>query len=120
MARPRFSIATMLLVVLGVGVAVAALRASNDAWDSGIFGLTLLILLTAVLLAVHRTERGRAFWLGFALFGWGYLVASLVPAVVSRLPTTRGWPTSTRRSLVRGRPSQGAWRDPARQARAPS
>lgn len=90
MRRFRFSIRSLLLLVLFVGVAFAALRASNDAWDAGIFGLTLSVLLSAVLLAVHRTSRRRAYWLGFALFGWAYLVATLIPPFESRLPTTKG------------------------------
>jgi hypothetical protein len=89
MRRFRFSIATLLGIVLFISVALAALRDSTDTWDSGILGLTSLCLLTAVLLAVHRTDRRRAYWLGFALFGWAYLVASLIPALESRLPTTR-------------------------------
>jgi hypothetical protein len=88
MRRLRFSIAGLLGVVLFLAVALAALRASTDAWDSGVLGLALLILLTAVLLTTHRTER-RAFWLGFSLFGWAYLVASLIPTIGSRLPTTK-------------------------------
>jgi hypothetical protein len=79
-----------LLVISFVGVAVAALRASTDAWDGRLLALTSLGLLTSVLLAVHRTDRRRAFWLGFALFGWAYLVASLTPAIGPRLPTTKG------------------------------
>src|SRR4051812_16073568 len=90
MARPRFSIAALLLVVIAAGVAVAALRASTDAWDGGVLGVPLLALLTSVLLAGHRRGRRRAFWLGFALFGWAYLVMSLVPPIEARLPTTRG------------------------------
>ncbi len=90
MRIPRFTIRSLLGVVLFVAIAVAALRASTDAWDGWLFALTSLILLTTVLLAVHRTDRKRAYWLGFALFGWTYLVASLVPSIGSRLPTTRG------------------------------
>ena len=48
------------------------------------------MLLTSVLLAVHRTDLRRVYWLGFALFGWTYLVVSLVPTVEERLPTTKG------------------------------
>src|SRR5262249_54254090 len=88
MRRPRFTIANLLVVVLSVAVAVAALRAAEAAWDSGTFALTLLALLSSTLLAVHRTGRSRAFWLGFALFGWASLIASLIPPVESRLPTT--------------------------------
>ncbi len=90
MRRFRFSIASLLVVVLFISVALAALRASTDAWDSGVLGLAVTILLTTILLAVHRTGRRRACWLGFALFGWTYLVASLIPPIDARLPTTKG------------------------------
>jgi hypothetical protein len=90
MRSPRFTIRGLLGVVLFVGVAVADLRAPTDAWDSAAFGLTLLTLLAAVLLAIHRADRRRAYWMGFALFGWVYLGASLVPPIEARLPTTRG------------------------------
>ena len=81
MRRFRFSIASLLGVVLFISVALAALRDPTDAWDSGILGLILLSLLTAILLTVHRTDRQRAYWLGFSLFGWVYLVASLLPLI---------------------------------------
>jgi hypothetical protein len=47
------------------------------------------ILSTSILLAIHRTGTGRAFWLGFTLFGWTYLGLSLVPSIESRLLTTK-------------------------------
>jgi hypothetical protein len=90
MRRFRFTIASLLVAVLFVAVGFAALRESNDLWDSGIFTLTLTALLVSILLAVHRKEARRAFWLGFALFGWGYLALSLVPSIESRLMTTKG------------------------------
>jgi hypothetical protein len=34
-------------------------------------------------------ESTRAFWIRFALFGWGYLALSLVPSIESRLSTTK-------------------------------
>ena len=85
----RFHIGTLVIVVLALGVGFAALRESNDIWDSGMFSLTLGILLTSVLLALHRAEKRRAFWLGFALFGTAYLGLSLVPSIESRLITTK-------------------------------
>lgn len=89
MRRIRFSIASLLALVFVVALAIAALRAATVAWDIGIFGLTLLVLVSAILLAIHRPDRKRAFWLGFALFGWVYLGASLVPPIESRLPTSK-------------------------------
>src|SRR6516165_6285766 len=56
MRRIRFSIASLLVVVLVLGVGFAALRESNELWDSGLSTLTLAVLLTSILLAIHRTE----------------------------------------------------------------
>ena len=73
MRRFRFHIGTLLILVLILGVGFAALRESDETWDSSIFSLTLGMLSVSILLAIHRTERRRAFWLGFALFGWTYV-----------------------------------------------
>jgi hypothetical protein len=90
MRQFRFSIARLLGVITFISVALAALRASTDVWDGCLLGLDLAVLLTAILLAVHRPHRKRAYWLGFALFGWTYLVASMISPIGARLATTRG------------------------------
>jgi len=87
--RFRFHIGTLVILVLVVGVSFAALRESNEIWDSGVFTLTVGVVLTSVLLAIHRTEKRRAFWLGFAIFGAAYLGLSLIPSIESRLITTK-------------------------------
>ena len=79
----------MLGAISFVGVGFAALREATDQCDSGLFSLALGLQLIAVLLAVHRTEARRAFWIGFALFGWGYLSLSLISSTESRLITTQ-------------------------------
>jgi hypothetical protein len=88
MRRFRFHLGTIVIVVLFIGVGIAALRESNEIWDSGIFSVTFGVFLVSILLAIHRTERRRAFWLGFALFGWIYLVLTLMPSIEPRLITT--------------------------------
>jgi hypothetical protein len=90
MRRFRFTIASLLGVVLVVAVAFAALREATALWDSIVFTLTACLLLASVLLAVHRAGEARAYWSGFALFGAAYLVASLIPPVESRLVTSGG------------------------------
>jgi hypothetical protein len=90
MRRFRFHLGTLVIVVLLFGVSFEALRESNETWDSSIFTLTLGVLLTSILLAIHRAEKRRAFWLGFALFGLAYLALFLVPSIESRLITTKG------------------------------
>jgi hypothetical protein len=79
----------MLAAILCVAVGFAALREANDQWDSVLFSLTVLLLLSAVLLAVHRAEGRREFWIGFALFGWCYLSFSLISSIESGLITTQ-------------------------------
>jgi hypothetical protein len=88
MRRIRFTIASLLVVVLFAAVGFAALRESNEIWDNGLFTLTLIVLLASTLLGIHRSDARRAFWIGFALFGWIYLGLSLVPSIESRLITT--------------------------------
>jgi hypothetical protein len=89
MKRFRFHLGTLVILVLLLGVGLAALRESSEVWDSSIFSITLGVLLISILLAIHRTEKKRAFWLGFALFGSAYLGQSFVPSIESRLITTR-------------------------------
>ena len=88
MRRFRFSIGSLIGFILICGVAVAALKESSDWWEKGTFSVTLLILLTSVLLAIHRAGAPRQFWLGFALFGSVYLGLSLIPPIESRLVTS--------------------------------
>jgi hypothetical protein len=89
MRKLRFNIASLLVIILVLGVGFAALRESSDLWESGLFTATLGILLISILLAVHRTEQRRAFWLGFALFGSAYLGLTLMPSIEPRLITTK-------------------------------
>lgn len=89
MRRFRFRIGILVILVLVLGVGFAALRESNENWDNSRFTLTLVALVVSIFFAVHRTESRRAFWLGFALFGWIYWRLSLVPSIESRLLTTK-------------------------------
>src|SRR5271166_6770590 len=89
MRKLRFHIASLLAIVLILGFAFAALRESSELWESGLLTATLGILLISILLAIHRTEKRRAFWLGFSLFGSAYLGFSLVPSIEPRLITTK-------------------------------
>ena len=89
MIHLRFHIGALVILVLLLGIGFAALRESNEIWDSSIFSLTLVVLAISILLGIHRTEKRRALWLGFALFGWIYLGLTLIPTIESRLITTK-------------------------------
>jgi hypothetical protein len=89
MRRFRFHIGSVLILVVFLGVGFAALREADDLWDSIILSLTVGALLGSLLLAIHRKAEKRAFWVGFALLGWGYVGLTAVPSIEPRLLTSK-------------------------------
>ena len=84
---PRLTIRTLMVLTAFVAVGLTGLWASTDIWGNGIFTAVLAILTGSIILAVYREGEGRAFWIGFALFGGVYLAASRSPVSTSLLPT---------------------------------
>ncbi len=74
LGKIRFSIAWLMGVILVAGIGFAALRNPSEDWA----GAMLLVTVGAVMIvaagALCRGREERAGWLGFALFGGGYLV----------------------------------------------
>lgn len=68
-----------MLVVASVGLGVAGLSRPSRLWGAVLFSSATAILLGAVLAAVLGKGRRRAFWAGFAVFGWGYLALQYGP-----------------------------------------
>jgi hypothetical protein len=83
MARMRFSIAGLVIYVALFAVGFAAIRNPSSLWASTLFSVTLSTLSLAVLAAVYRRARRRAFWVGFAFCGWLYLIMTLGPGLDS-------------------------------------
>jgi hypothetical protein len=84
----RFSIGGLMGVVLLAAVGLAALKNASGIWAGAMFMLTCAVLALAVVGVVCRSRAERAWWLGIALFGWGYLaLAFLGPERFPRLPT---------------------------------
>lgn len=73
MGRFRVSIAGMMALVVALGLAFASLRFPSEAVAGAVLLATLGALAFAVLAIVYRAAARRAFWLGFVLFGWGYM-----------------------------------------------
>lgn len=88
----RFTIAGLMVVVLICGVGLASLRDTSEFWSGILLSITLLLLGFAIAGVAYRREGQRAFWLGFAVFGWGYLTITQGPwfadQIEPRLPTT--------------------------------
>ena len=79
MKRFRFSVRTLMLVIVVLAVAFAGLRSPSPLWANLWFSLALAALTLSVPAAVYRRGEQRAFWVGFATCGWVYFVLSLLP-----------------------------------------
>jgi hypothetical protein len=94
MRLPRFTIAGLMGLVVVVAVGVAALRFASETWAGVLLLLTLGTLGASVLAFQEWTGARRAWWRGFALFGWGYVALAMGPwaseAIAPHLPTTLG------------------------------
>src|SRR5947209_4142181 len=93
MSRPRISLARLMALVVVFAVGVAALRDASETWAGIVLLATLGFLAASILGVVYRSGGRRAWWLGFALFGWGYFALSFglwfATEFRPRLPTTR-------------------------------
>ena len=73
MRRIRFSIAGLMFAVAMSAVLVAALRSGSPAWAGAMLMLSCGILGLAIVGAICRRGGERVWWVGFAVFGCGYL-----------------------------------------------
>jgi hypothetical protein len=73
MGMRRISIAGLLGFVAVFAISLAALVNATYAWRGAVFTLTMMMLFASVLGVIFRGWRTGG-WLGFALFGWGYLL----------------------------------------------
>jgi hypothetical protein len=83
----RISIRTLMVLIAGSAVGLAALRNANEVWARVMMMLVVGLVCVAGLRAILLRGRERAWWLGFAVLGCTYLCASLSP-LRSRLSTT--------------------------------
>jgi hypothetical protein len=69
----RFSIGGLMVIVLATAIGLAALRNASQTWAGAMLLLTCGILALGVVGAMVRKGAERAWWLGFSLYGWGYM-----------------------------------------------
>jgi hypothetical protein len=74
MPRFRISIASLLGIVAVIAIGLAGMLSASSVWTTAAATVTLALLLTALLASVLLDGTDRAFWAGFALFGWSYLL----------------------------------------------
>lgn len=73
MSSLRISVAGMMILLLVLGLVLVSLRSPSDATAATVLLVTQATLAFAILAVVYRVGEARAFWLGFAVFGWGYM-----------------------------------------------
>ncbi|MHB1557833.1 MAG: hypothetical protein ACYC61_10155 [Isosphaeraceae bacterium] len=95
----RFSIARLMGVVILAAMGVAALRQSSEAWAGSMLLITLGAIAIALTGAFTREPAERAGWLGFALFGGGYLALAYATST----------PNSTLPTLSLAQAIEGSW-----------
>jgi hypothetical protein len=87
----RFTILALMGLVLGMAVAIAALRNADDYWAGGVLLGTAVLIGVSTLGAVYHSGHRRAGRLGFAVFGGGYFALAflgLSEQNLAKLPTT--------------------------------
>ncbi len=88
--RFRSSIAGLMSAVALSALAAAALRSASPAWACAMLLLVWGVLGLAIAGALCRQGSERAWWIGFALFGCGYLVLAFWSD-----NNFESWPTTT-------------------------
>jgi hypothetical protein len=86
----RFSVRNLLLAILVLGMALAALQWDSEILSSVAFTAFLGLLALGVTGAFCRRGAARAFWIGFAVFGWFYAEAAL-PATNGSTSSAGAW-----------------------------
>jgi hypothetical protein len=84
----RFSIRTLMAVIVISAVGLAALRNANDLWAAAMSLVALTTVGIAMLGAVILRGKERCCLLGFAAFSGGYFVFALTPLLASQFGTT--------------------------------
>jgi hypothetical protein len=105
MRHLRFTIAGLMGAVLIAAVGLSAMRNASATWAGVMFLVTYGVLGLAIVGAICRGSPDRAWWIGFFVFGWGYL--SLVAYWSTWFPfdpyQLDAFPTSMALSAIRPR-----------------
>ncbi len=75
----RFSLMGLLVTVLFVAMVCGAVTVGSIYLIELVSVATAVMLLATILGIIYRSGSARAFWIGFAVFGWGYYVLQLSP-----------------------------------------
>jgi hypothetical protein len=86
----------LMVAIVGIALLLAILRHGIQHWGRGEL-LTLnigMLVLASIPMAIFGPRLRRAFWDGFAGFGWVYLVMTIGPCPWNDLPEAPPLPTT--------------------------
>ena len=78
-AMPGSGVRCLMSLVLFSGLILGALRSPTPAWSFAVSEATFTLLLFSILAATLKPRRSRAYWIGFAVMGWGHLAFLNMP-----------------------------------------
>jgi len=81
MGRPHFSIASLLVVIGVLGIALAAFRNPSYLWANVTFSVAFAAIVLAIINTIYGRGANRAYWLGFALCGGTYFATCTAPGL---------------------------------------
>jgi hypothetical protein len=84
MTRLRFTLAQLMAIVLYLGFCFAALRNADRFWANATYTIAIFSVATAVLGVIIRRGAARVTWIGYAVFGWTYVLLDMLPSWTSR------------------------------------
>jgi hypothetical protein len=79
----RISVRTLMVLILGAAVGLAALRNANVYWASATTTVVVVAVATSVVGALPLHSRERSAWAGFAVFSGMYLAVAVGTVVSS-------------------------------------
>jgi hypothetical protein len=80
----RFTLRGLFGVVTLLALALAAVSKPTLFWTSAVGSLTFALLAIAIIAAALTRGPRRAFWVGFAVFGWMHLILATTPWFAAR------------------------------------
>ncbi len=74
-ATRRATLAGLMGLIVVAAVGMAGLKQGTLVWATVTFTIVAAVLLGSIVLAILAPRDGsRAFWVAFAIFGWGYAI----------------------------------------------
>jgi hypothetical protein len=90
----KYSLKSLFFGVTCIAVCCAALTIGTRPVAAASMALTFVLLLSAIVFCFVSQGSKRAFWFGFSVFGWGFLMVHFLPSLETKILPTRLSPTS--------------------------